>query len=410
MRQLLSIWALGNTGSARQVFFKPILPKPSACTMSCGTSSAKKQGIIYDLYCGAGSIGIYINDLADKVVGVEYVDSAVKDAYENCKLNGLNHLSFYSGNLKDILKPEFVAREGPSRRHRHRSAARGHGRTCGATIVGNCCAAHRVCELQSGDTSARLAIAQREIRCFDFAAGRHVPADEPRGKCCFAGIAFGELSMKAAGKALVATMAIHRLLVCRWKFAQTQVACIAHRGGRGLAPENTLAAVRAGMKFNVEYLEIDVHQTADSVVVVSHDETLDRCTDGHGRIDQTTFSEIRKLDAGAWFGPEFQGEKIPTLAEVLDLVDGKHKLWIELKAGGDYPGIERRIVDLIHAKHAEEWAQVISFDTDALRNIHHLDSEIVVHQLLVSNLTLLPWYLGTKLYWGNPKKITSWMD
>ncbi|MBL0017313.1 MAG: 23S rRNA (uracil(1939)-C(5))-methyltransferase RlmD [Bacteroidetes bacterium] len=72
----------------------------------------EKTGIIYDLYCGAGSIGIFINDLADKVVGVEYVDSAVKDAYENCKLNGLNHLSFYSGNLKDILKPEFVAREG----------------------------------------------------------------------------------------------------------------------------------------------------------------------------------------------------------------------------------------------------------------------------------------------------------
>lgn len=210
--------------------------------------------------------------------------------------------------------------------------------------------------------------------------------------------------MKAAGKSLVATMAFIGCLSIAG-FAQTQVACIAHRGGRGLAPENTLAAVRAGMKYNVEYLEIDVHQTADSVVVVSHDETLDRCTDGHGRIDQTTFAEIRKLDAGAWFGPEFQGEKIPTLAEVMDLVDGKHKLWIELKAGGDYPGIERRIVDLIHAKQAEEWAQVISFDTEALRNIHHLDSEIVVHQLLVSNLTLLPWYLGTKLYWGNPKNI-----
>jgi 23S rRNA (uracil1939-C5)-methyltransferase len=72
----------------------------------------EKTGVIYDLYCGAGSIGIYINDLADKVVGVEYVESAVRDAYVNCKLNGLKHLSFYAGNLKDILSPEFVAREG----------------------------------------------------------------------------------------------------------------------------------------------------------------------------------------------------------------------------------------------------------------------------------------------------------
>lgn len=72
----------------------------------------EKTGTIYDLYCGAGSIGIYVNDLADKVVGVEYVESAVQDAYENCKLNGLSHLSFYAGNLKDILNPDFVAREG----------------------------------------------------------------------------------------------------------------------------------------------------------------------------------------------------------------------------------------------------------------------------------------------------------
>lgn len=72
----------------------------------------EKQATLYDLYCGAGSIGIYINDLAEKVVGVEYVESAVRDAYENCRLNGLDHLSFYAGNLKDILNAEFVQREG----------------------------------------------------------------------------------------------------------------------------------------------------------------------------------------------------------------------------------------------------------------------------------------------------------
>jgi 23S rRNA (uracil1939-C5)-methyltransferase len=71
-----------------------------------------RTGVIYDLYCGAGSIGIYVNDLAEKVVGVEYVESSVHDAYENCKLNGLGHLSFYAGNLKEILNAGFVAREG----------------------------------------------------------------------------------------------------------------------------------------------------------------------------------------------------------------------------------------------------------------------------------------------------------
>ena len=198
--------------------------------------------------------------------------------------------------------------------------------------------------------------------------------------------------------------AIIGLFVCLGWTASAQVT-IAHRGGRALAPENTLAAVRNGLALKADIIEIDVHQTLDSVVVVSHDETLDRCTNGHGRIDHTRWADMQSLDAGGWFGKEFAGEKMPTLDEVLAAMDGKTKLWIELKAGGDYPGIEGRIVDLIHAHKAEAWAQVISFDGKALKKIHDLDSNIVVQKLMVSNLTLLPWYMDTALHWGNPKKL-----
>jgi glycerophosphoryl diester phosphodiesterase len=187
-------------------------------------------------------------------------------------------------------------------------------------------------------------------------------------------------------------------------FGQGDIATIAHRGGRKLAPENTLAALRAGMAAGVDYLEIDVHQTMDSVIVVSHDETLDRCTNGSGRIDEMTFEEIRKADAGSWFGPQYAGERIPTLEEALDLVDGKCGLWIELKAGGDYPGIEKRIVDLIHQNHAEAWAEVISFDGDALRKIHALDTNIRLQKLMTSNLTFLPLFMDTGIHFGSPKK------
>lgn len=72
----------------------------------------EKRGTIYDLYCGAGSIGIYVNDLADKVVGVEYIEDAVKDAYVNAELNGLKHMEFYSGDMKKVLTPEFVEEHG----------------------------------------------------------------------------------------------------------------------------------------------------------------------------------------------------------------------------------------------------------------------------------------------------------
>ncbi len=185
---------------------------------------------------------------------------------------------------------------------------------------------------------------------------------------------------------------------------QADFATIAHRGGRKLGPENTLAAFQAGMATGVDYLELDVHQTLDSVVVVSHDETLDRCTDGTGRIDHLTLEQIRKYDAGSWFDAQYAAERIPTLDEALDLIDGKCGLWIELKAGGDYPGIEGRIVDLIQAKNAQAWAEVISFDGEALRKIHELDSNIRLQKLMTSNLTLLPFYLDTGLHFGSPKK------
>ena len=71
-----------------------------------------KVPLIYDLYCGAGSIGIYISDLAERIVGVEYVEAAVEDAKVNCEINGLTHLSFIAGDMKKILSEEFIAREG----------------------------------------------------------------------------------------------------------------------------------------------------------------------------------------------------------------------------------------------------------------------------------------------------------
>lgn len=181
---------------------------------------------------------------------------------------------------------------------------------------------------------------------------------------------------------------------------------VAHRGGRSLAPENTLAALRAGMNYQVDFLEIDVHQTKDSVVVLHHDETLDRCTNGSGRIDETSFAEIQKLDAGSWYGEKFAGEKVPTLAEAMDLVKGKCGLWIEIKGGGkDYQGIEKRIVKLIQEKNAFAWVQVISFDSQALKRIHTLDPGIKLQKLIVSNLGMFPFFLDNGLRGGSPRRL-----
>lgn len=90
----------------------------------------------------------------------------------------------------------------------------------------------------------------------------------------------------------------------------------AHRGGGALAPENTIAALRTGAAFGYRMAEVDVKLSADGVPVLMHDDTVDRTTDGSGRVAAMTLHELQRLDAGRWHSPDCAGERIPTLAGV----------------------------------------------------------------------------------------------
>jgi glycerophosphoryl diester phosphodiesterase len=105
---------------------------------------------------------------------------------------------------------------------------------------------------------------------------------------------------------------------------------IGHRGAAGHAPENTLAAVRRGIELGVDFVEIDVRSTADGVLVALHDATVNRTTNGKGRIDALSLLEVRAFDAG-------DGEQIPTLEQVLNVAAGKTGLMLELKVAGVAP-------------------------------------------------------------------------
>lgn len=111
---------------------------------------------------------------------------------------------------------------------------------------------------------------------------------------------------------------------------------IAHRGASGLEPENTLKSFQRALDLGVDMVECDVRKTADGELVIHHDPNLERTTSGQGLLKNKTLSELRHLDAG-------EGERIPTLKEVLDLVKGKSDLVIEIKE----PGYEKEILDLI---------------------------------------------------------------
>jgi glycerophosphoryl diester phosphodiesterase len=102
---------------------------------------------------------------------------------------------------------------------------------------------------------------------------------------------------------------------------------IGHRGAAGHAPENTLAAIRKGVALGADFVELDVRRTADGVLVILHDATVNRTTDGKGRIDRLSLREVRTFNAG-------NGEHVPTLEEVLKIARGNVGLMLELKAEG----------------------------------------------------------------------------
>ena len=111
------------------------------------------------------------------------------------------------------------------------------------------------------------------------------------------------------------------------------VLVIAHRGFSGGAPENTLIAFKKALELGVDMIELDVHLSKDGEVVIIHDDTLNRTTNGKGKVAEYTLKELKQLDAGSSSSPPYSGERIPTLKEVLQLVEARVPLAIELKKG-----------------------------------------------------------------------------
>lgn len=130
----------------------------------------------------------------------------------------------------------------------------------------------------------------------------------------------------------------------------SNVLVCAHRGASASAPENTLAALRLAIDQGADMAEFDVQLSADRYPVLFHDDRLGRTAPGTEAIGELTLSELRTLDAGGWFSPAFAGEKIPTLAEVLDAVGAHLPLNVELKLSGAGPRAGRHLADAVLAE------------------------------------------------------------
>jgi glycerophosphoryl diester phosphodiesterase len=153
---------------------------------------------------------------------------------------------------------------------------------------------------------------------------------------------------------------------------------IAHRGYRAKYPENTLAAFSAAIDIGVKMIELDVMLTRDRKMVVIHDATLERTTDGHGQVNSYTLQELKELDAGSWFHPRFAGERLPALDQVLDLVSDRTLLNIEIKSNAyeaHHPpdAIEKQVVELVRRKNALTSVLISSFEWKILENVASME-------------------------------------
>lgn len=150
----------------------------------------------------------------------------------------------------------------------------------------------------------------------------------------------------------------------RLPLVSSEAACAGH------APENTLAGIELAIGFGADAIEIDVHCTADGVLVLLHDDTVDRTTNGSGNVHAMTLTEVRRFDAGArLFAPRFAGERIPTLAEVIDLTRGKALLQIEVKQ----KGIEEAVAAAVRDASAVADCEVHSFYPSVVRRMREVE-------------------------------------
>ncbi|MHA0857912.1 glycerophosphodiester phosphodiesterase [Paenibacillus sp. CMAA1364] len=166
----------------------------------------------------------------------------------------------------------------------------------------------------------------------------------------------------------------------------------AHRGASAVCPENTMSSFTKGLELGASGIETDVQMTKDGQLVLIHDESVQRTTDGKGFVKDMNFDELSMYDAGSWFGHSFKSERIPLLEELLDLLRERDTILnIELKNGiFMYPGMEKKVIDLVRQFGMTERVILSSFNHYSLVHCKSIAPEIRTGILYMEGL-YRPW-------------------
>ncbi|HEY2350930.1 MAG TPA: glycerophosphodiester phosphodiesterase family protein [Candidatus Acidoferrum sp.] len=152
---------------------------------------------------------------------------------------------------------------------------------------------------------------------------------------------------------------------------------IAHRGASGYAPENTLAAFKKAVTLGATFIETDLQLTRDARLVAIHDETVNRTTNGKGAVHDMTLADLRRLDAGSWFGSEYAGERVPTLEEILGFAKKYDVVfYLEMKPGGSWGG-EHALISALRESGEIARTVVISFDASILSTVRKIEPTLM---------------------------------
>lgn len=161
----------------------------------------------------------------------------------------------------------------------------------------------------------------------------------------------------------------------------------AHRGASAYTPENTIAAFELAIQQNADVIELDTKLCADEHVVVIHDQTIDRTTDGQGRVKDFTLAALKELDAGSHFNESYHGEKIPTLDEVFDLIGMRILINIELTSYlSPFDSLPEKVAQLISRHALDNQVLVSSFHPIPLRHFKKLSPSVPIGLLTKSGL------------------------
>lgn len=208
-------------------------------------------------------------------------------------------------------------------------------------------------------------------------------------------------------KTLHTTLFFLLILFCTISNAGVKV--IAHRGGSSMAPENTLSAFKKAIEIKADYFELDVQVTSDDSLVIMHDGTVNRTTNGSGNLNAMTYAQIRALDAGSWFGTAFAGEKVPSLSEALQLAKNDPNnigVVVEIKASSST--IVEKTVKMIQDYKLTSRCIVSSFDFAQISKVKTLDPNIRVQLFATATNSVIDQIAGIKGEWvGSSGSVTT---